>query len=413
MNISEGFGELGITISKQQIITVEKMAVFFPLRKTHPLTFNGPYLGVDPIAFTPADYNALFEVFHIHPKDVEAKVKAISSIDTSYNVISDPYNLLCIWLCHLAPIYIKDKRVCHDFMTNVLRLFHYKIFCSVVNNSFRHGANKGILDATLASLSRKSDIIRYESWYLLIESHVEKMLNPQDRFYQYIVDASPDDMFLRVISENQTSLRQKIVTYAVSYYEAHKAGDSMGSVSAVAINAEGEKILAQTASVVDSASSSMISDILNPNMFVHEISVSDVAKQFSNVSDALLKRTLLRINAEAVIQASSRKFDMVKTDKEGTLYIGVRVLILEIIRSMIRICRTRKVNLANRSEVFKKMVDIYSSSRSNDKDVLDVKRSVALLIDPFNMTVNPASQSALRLAVIYYIVYRVINKMKI
>lgn len=89
MNISEGFGELGITITRQQISEMEKLAVHFPLRKTHPLTFDGPYLGVDPVAFLPSDYNALFDVFKIHRKDVDDKIKAISSINRSFNVTSD------------------------------------------------------------------------------------------------------------------------------------------------------------------------------------------------------------------------------------------------------------------------------------------------------------------------------------
>lgn len=413
VTISEGLGELGITISHHQIADMEKLAVYFTLRKTHPLTFSGPYLGADPVAFTTSDYNALFDVFNIHQRDVELKIREISSIDRNFNVISDPFNILSLWLCHIAPIYIKDKRICKAFMANVLRYYHYRIFCSVVNNSFKHGTNRGIMEATVATLTKKSDIIKLGSWNNLIESHVEKMIDPEDRFYKTIIDGFPDDMFLRVISESQTALRAKIVTFANSYYETYKAGDSIGSSSAISQNAEGEKILAQTASVIDSATAGMVSEILNPNMFIHDISVDDVAKIFSTISPRMLKQALLRINETAVLQTSSRTFDKVKKDKDGILYIGIRVLIIEIIRSMIRICRKKKVSLGDRAQVFEKMKDAYSASRILDKDILDVKRSVSLLVDDFNITSNEASKSALRLAVIYYVVYRTIQKMKV
>lgn len=411
-SISENFGNLGISISHAQIVAVERLAVHFVLRGTHPLTFDGPYIGVHPVAFTTADYNALFDVFGLRKQDVEAKVRMTPSINRNFAVTSDPYNLLSMWLVHLAPIYIKDKKVCYDFQSNILRLWLYKIFCSVVNHSFRHGTNEGIMIATVSELSRKSDIIQYESWKRLIDSHVTKILDPKDRFYSTIVDGSPDEAFLRVVSESQTALRAKLVTFAQAYYEAYQSGNSVGSRSAVAENADGEKIVAQTASVIESATQSMVSDILNPHMFVHDISVQDVADMFSTISPRMLKTTLLKINETAVLQLSSRSFDKVSTGKEGVTYLGVRALVLEIARSTIRMCRTRRVNMGNRVLVFNTMKDAYRSSRNLDPDVINIKRSVGVLIDPFNITSNEASQSALRLAVIYYLIYRLIQKMK-
>jgi hypothetical protein len=410
--ILENFGNLALTISSRQIAEIEKLAAHFVFRKVHPLTFNGPYLGVHPVSWLPSDTNALFELFDIRKQDVELKIAATPTINRSFMVQSDPYNLLSMWLVHLAPTYIKDKKVARDFQMNVLRLYLYKIFCSVVNNSFRHGTNEGIMFATVAGLSKKSDIVRFESWRKLIDSHVEKILDPNDRFYQTLIDGQPDEQFLQVISETQTSLRAKIVTFAQAYYEAHAAGDSIGSRSSVSQNADGEKIVAQTASVIESASAAMATELLNPNMFVHDISVNDTAGLFQTISPRMLKTALLRINETAVLQTTARTFDQVKTDKEGTLYIGVRALTIQIIRSMIRICRERRINMGNRVLVFREMKNAYSSSRNTDVDIVAVKRSVSLLVDSFNITVNDASRSALRLAVIYYMIYRMIQKMK-
>lgn len=411
-SISEAFGTLVISIEKNKVYEIEKLVTYFVLRKTHPLTFDGPYLACDPVAFTTSDYNALFDIFKIRKQEVESKIRSIQAIDRNFVVTSDPFNLLTMWLVHLAPIYIKDKKICHNFSLNLLRYYHYKIFTSVVNNSFRHGANRGIMEASIASLSRKSDIIRYESWKKLIDVHCDKILNPEDRFYQTLIEGAPDEAFLRVISESQTALRAKIVTFANSYYETHSAGDSIKSKSAISENSDGERIIAQTASVIDSATQSMVSEILNPNMFVHDISVEDVSNMFTTISPRMLKTALLKINETAVLQTSSRTFDKVTIDKEGTTYIGVRVLIIEIIRSMIRLCREKRINMSNRAQVFDTMKNAYSSSRNLDPDIVAVKRSIALMIDPFNITINPASSSALRLGVIYYLLYRTIQKMK-
>lgn len=409
--ISEAFGDLGISIGKPQIIAMERLAHHFTFRGTHPLVFGGPYLGCDPVAFLPSDNNALFDTFKIRRQQVELKIRDIPAIDRNFAVISDPFNLLSMWLVHLAPIYIKDRRVCHEFMMNVLRYYHYKIFTSVVNNSFRHGANRGVMEATVAGRDHKSDIIRYESWKRLIDAHCERYLAPGSRSLTTLIDGAPDDMFLRVISDSQTALRQKIVTFAQAYYETHAAGISIDSKSAISESADGERIIAQSASVVDSATQAMVAEILNPNMFVHDVSVEDITKGNSSLSARMLKTALLRINEVAVQQTSSRSFDKTITDKDGTLYIGVRVLVIEIIRSMIRICRVRQINLTKRALVFKTLKDAYSSSRNLDPDIAAVKRSVANLVDPFHITSNTASQAALRLSVIYYLVYRTILKL--
>ena len=193
--ISEAFGNLGIAIGAPQITAMEKLVVHFVLRKTHPLTFDGPYLGADPVAFTTSDSNALFDIFKVRRQDVETAIRSVQAIDRKFVVTSDPFNLLSMWLVHLAPIYITNKTVRHAFMMNVLRYYHYKIFTSVVNHSFRHGTNRGILEATIADLTHKSDIIRYASWKALIDAHCEKVIDPTDRFFKTVVDGSPDDLF--------------------------------------------------------------------------------------------------------------------------------------------------------------------------------------------------------------------------
>jgi hypothetical protein len=412
MTIAENFGKLGISISHHEILQIERLVIFFCIRKTHPLTFDGTMIGVDPILFSQSDYNALFDIFKISIKDVEKAIKNTQSIDKNFIVTSDPFNLLCMWLVHLAPIYIKDKRICHEFSMNILRYLHYKFFCSVVNNSFRHGANRGVMEATINSLTKKSDIIRYESWRVLIDTHCERVLDPKDRLYTTILTASPDDKYIKVLAEIQNSIRRKIVIVAQAYYLNSSEGNSVKSMSSISENAEGEKIIAQSASVIDSAQAAMVIEVLNPNVFVQDSLVKDVAEIYSNISERMLKIALLKINEEAVIQQSSRKFDKVDISNGEVTYIGIRALILEIIRLMVSICRTKGVNLGSRVKVFKTVRDAYGSSRTTDPDILAVKRSIAQIIDPYELTTNESSKSALRLAVISYIVYRTILKMK-
>jgi len=413
MDILTGFGNLGIAITKTHVEQMEKMVVHFLMRGTHPLTFNSAELGVNPIAFKTSDYNALFEVFDVHIRDVDATIRKIPAINRNFAVISDPFNLLSYWLVHLAPIYLKDKKVCYRFQFDVMKLATLRQFCSATNNAWRHGAQHSVILATIANLTLKSDIIRLESWNRLIDEHVEKILDPNDRFYKKIIAAEPDQEFLTVIGENQTAIRRKVVSYANTYYELHKAGESMKYTSAIAQNAEGEKILAQTASVVESSTTSMLTEILNPNMFVHDSSIRLVSNEFSLISDRVLKNALLRFNESAILQARTREFNRVNQDKDGVTYIGIRSLIFAMSGTLVRLCRTKAVNMGDKKMVFKTIRDALGSSRLNDPDIVAIKRSIGVIIDPYNITRNEPTKLTLRLAVLAYIYYRLIIKMKV
>lgn len=412
LSIPDAFGKLSITIDKSQALKLEKMLIYFLSRETHPLTFNGMTLGVHPIAFKDADYNALFDLFHLRKQDVEKVIKECHAIDRNFAVTSDPYNLLIFWLFHLAPQFLKEKNLCQQFQFNLIKFFLLKVFCSVTNNSFRYGANESIMMVAISELTLKSDVIRLGSWDALIDSHVERLVDPKDRFYKILVDLTNDDAFLRVIAETQTAIRAKIVTFAQNYYLAHSKGDRIDYKSSVAQNAEGEKILAQTASVIDSATQGMVAELLNSQLFVNDVAITDVANLYKSISARMLKTALLKINETAIFQVSQRQFDEIKQTSHKTLYIGLRVLTIELIRSMISVCRKRRVNMGNKALVFETMRNIYTSSRTTDQDILNIKNSLSELIDSFKITTNTASAQTLKLAVISYLLYRTIDKMK-
>lgn len=412
LSIVEAFNKLSITLDRTHAVKLEKMLIYFLSRETHPLTFNGMTLGVHPIAFKDADYNALFDLVHLRKQDVEKVVRECHSIDRNFAVISDPYNLLIFWLFHLSPQFFKDKNICQQFQFNLIKFFILKVFCSVTNNSFRYGANESIMMVAISELTLKSDVIRLGSWDALIDSHVERLVDPKDRFYKILVDIPSDELFLRVIAETQTAIRAKIVTFAQNYYLAHSKGDRIDYKSSVAQNAEGEKILAQTASVIDSATQSMISELLNNQLFVNDIAVNDVANLYKSISARMLKTALFKINETAIFQTSQRQFDEIKHVQDKIIYVGLRALIIELIRSMITICRKRRVNMGNKALVFETMRNIYTSSRTTDQDILNVKASVSELVDGFKITSNNVSSSTLKLAVISYLLYRTISKMK-
>lgn len=411
--IQPAFNSLGIVVDRAKIRAVQSMVLHFRLRDTNLLTLNGMLLACDPIAFKTQDRSALFHIFGIEERDVANLIKKIPTIDRSHNVESDPFNLLCFWLIHLGYVYLDDARIRHDFQMAICQYYHYKLFTSIVNNSFRHGANRGIMQATINSLTKKSDIVRYESWGALIDAHCEKFLEDTGENGRGLEKASPDELVKRWITGTQTALRNKIVLIAKTYYEAHKNGDTIGYSSSVSEDAEGEKIIAQTASVVDSVMLEMVRDVTVLNMWLDDTDIALVANNYSALTPKMLKTFLSLFSEEAVHQMSSRTFDLVKSKKGSpdVLYVGIRAFLFEIVRSSLRFCRLKKLNPAQKATCTTALRDVYASSRNTDVDILNIKNSMAHLISTFRVEYNETAMSAMKLAMIQYIILRVFRKL--
>ena len=409
--IKTAFSTLGVVIDRNKVRQMHDLAIRFRLRNENVLVFNGMELGVHQIAFKTTDRVALFALFGIEESDVRDLIRKIPTINKAHNVESDAFNLFCFWLLHLGFVYLDDERVREGFLLSVMQYFHYKIFCSVVKNSFRHGANPGIMQATINGLMRKSDIVKLESWGAVIDDRCEKTIAQNGLFYRDLKNASPDDRFIYAVTGTQTAIRNKIVLFAKAYYQAYSDGDRVGNMSMIAEDSEGEKIIAQTASVIDSVRMDLISDVVSLPAWLDDDDILLIAKTFSAITTQMLQTTLSQFSQEAVFQMSARKFDIVETHGKSTLYLGIRAFLTEIVRSSLRFCRIKKLNTANKVECFTALKHVYTSSRTLDQDILDIKDTMTKLIDRMHINYNDTAKAALRLAVIQYIILRMFRKL--
>lgn len=414
MNVlKEKLSELQITISPKQIKEMIAMERGFRLYRTNILTFNGPYLGCDPISFKTSDTNALYHLFQTDPHQIRALINQIPAINTSFNVESDPFNVLCFWLMHLAFLYIEKEKTRYEFMTAVCRYFHYRVFTSTVNNSFPYGANKSVMDAAIKGMSKKPDIVRLESWGAIIDKHVENILDPHKQTYKILQTATPDDAFVDLAPKAQTAIRNKIVGFAVAYYDAHEAGESIRSNSSLVETRDGERIIAQIAETVDTTMNGLVADVLTPHTWVNDTYVNMVAARSSAITPAMLKKALQVFSEEAAQQSRQRLLDKVIPAKGDTptIYVGIRVLLFEIVRSSLRLCRMRGINPGRKLQMLNELKDAYSASRSQDPDIASVKASVAYFFQNTDISYSETARTAIRLATIQYIIVKMLYKM--
>jgi len=403
--IKQVFSTLDIKITEQQSLALQHVVMGFEVRKSHALALNSQFLGVYPIVFIESDRDALFEIFDVDEDHLKSLIQKIPSINTEWKVISDAFNLLCIWLIHLSYNDLRDVHQREYFQLNVAKYLHYRFFTSLVNNSFPHGAVERNMQAAIAGLSRKFDIITYGTWKATIEARCKDLISKQSIHLQAFVNAEDDLSFLRILSDSQTRMRDKVKNIARAYYEAHANGNVIASRSATMETDDG-KILIHTAKTFDQMIYNLQNEIMTARLFVDNETVRMLTEQFSAVSINMLNSALLSLVEMANDQRDSHQLDLIKVNDGHELYVGIRSLISNIIQKTYRNCMVNNVDVTNKAAVYIRVKNIYSSSRIIDEDIIAIKQSVGYLVDLISTSLRETTKSSLRLCIILYIIVR-------
>lgn len=396
---------LHITITDKTIAAFETLVRGWELRRTHPIALNSQTIGVHAIAFTPEDRVALFATFGIDEQRVRSLTQRLAVINQDFKVRSDPFNILAIWLIHMAYRAIEDPAHRARFQLTVAQYLHYRFFTSLVNHYFSYGATEKYMLAAVNSLSRRFDIITHGTWRAVIEERCKDLLSQSSIHRHALETADDDEMFLRVIQDLQSRIRDKIKNITRVYFEARERGDVINSRSAT-VETENGTELVQSARTLDIMIYNLQNEILSARLFVNDDLVRKIAAQFNAVSPDMLRATLLRLVEIAETQRDSKQLDLVRTNDGLELFVGLRALLTHLIQKTYRYCMRNGVDITNQAAVYLKVKNIFTSSRINDDDILAVKQSVSYFVDLISTSRRETTNSSLRIGVILYIITR-------
>jgi hypothetical protein len=404
--VLEEFSKLNIQITDKHIEEIESIVIAFELRQNAPLALNSPLLGVHKIYFIDSDISAIFSMFGINEKIITNVIKKIPFIIPTRHVSSDEFNVFTFWLLHLGRSQIQDVDKRYTFMFNLAKYIHYKFFTSLVNHSFPHGAPEKIMTATINSLTRKYDIIVYGTWRKTIEARCKDLIDENEGLHrETFLTANDDKGFIYAVTDTQTRLRDKINLIVTAFYQMREQGAEITSRSSTTI-IDGEKVLIDQVSVFDTTISTLCSEILSVNLFLDRSMVQLIAKQFTNISQDMLRGSLISMSELATIQAATGLLDRTEQQDGLPLYIGMRALMTNIIQKSYRYCIKQHVDISNKAQVFTRIKNVYSSSRIADPDIVSVKNSIAHLTTVLAKTKRATTMSSLRLAILLYVILK-------
>jgi hypothetical protein len=417
-HIRNRFQELGIIIGPKEIEGMFKIVTNFELRSTHPLALNSPLIGVYAISFIDnIDARAMFDLFKVREDDLRRMIKEIPSIDNSFRVFSDPFNLLCIWVVHLGLITIKNPTQREEFCLNVLKLLNYKFFTGIVNRAFKYLADEKVMAATLDGLSRKSKIKVYGTWKKLIEARCKSILS-YDKHYKALIDAAPDigspnkpASLQYVLTDTRTRMVDRVKNVTDAFYQTRVSGSVIKSTSSTR-GVGDEKYIVEINSTIESMVVGIVSQLNNANSFLDYNLIRTVTKQYRAVSSDNLKKILTQMTLLYRDQILNKTLDtplIVKADKTD---VGIRILIKDIIQNGFRYSVTNGVSPNDFRATYFKIIDGYSSSRIADEGIKSVRDRLIILVDNVTHITRENTKSSFRLAIISYIILKSISLSK-
>lgn len=397
---------LDIKINNTIIDKIHLLVTQWELRQQNPLALNSQMLGVTPIYFLPKDTSNLYEIFGLHDSDVNNLVRKIPTINSDWKVSGNPCNIFIIWLMHLGYQDISSDKTRDMFLMDLAKYIHYKFFTSLLSNYFPHGCNEKVMTATITNLSKKFDIIVYGSWKRVIEERCKDLISEDSIHINTFRTGIDDIKFIYILSDIQTRIRDKIKNIWAEYQKARDEGLSISSHGSVTTDREGEKVLIQNTNTFDNMIYNIQNDIKTERLFLDQKMIDMTAGLFSNISSDILRSALKLIVELAKDQFLSKELVKVIQKDNETIFVGLNILISTLIQKTYRYCITSGIDVTNKALLFEKVKNIYSSSRIKDDDILQIKSSIAYLVDSLNISRRETTISSLRMAVILYIMIK-------
>jgi hypothetical protein len=398
-------------ITKDVSMHINQVVRQFEIRGTHPLALNGPLLGVYDLKFLPDDRAALFNIFNVSESEVRNLIMKIPSIKKEFKVVSDPFNVFCAYLLHVIQTSTSiSSELRHSTAVDVGLYFQYKLFSSIVNNSFQYRANEEIMTKVIEDLTNKFDIRTFGTWRNLLLNRVETLLlSHSGLYYQVIMKFDNDNQIVYLISGVSTRIHSQIVKIAKVYYEYHKQGDKISSAK-IDTEVDGDRIVRERQASMDIMKSIITSEIHFGN--VHDRYIVIITALFGVVNENLLRKSLSTIHYKYLAQTKTKGTTKSAEIKDGitatgadTYYEGLDLLVEKLFEGAIELLVKSELkhynNLTNLLNVLKKAL---TASRLSNQYLLNVKYSLRKLIMDSGVVRREATISSLIPAIeLYYL----------
>lgn len=353
-------------------------------------------LGVYQMRFMPSDRAEWEEnLLGIDALALKREINQIPYMKVAGVRASDTFNNTCVWLCYRWYISDLPDNLKHDAMKDTMVILQYKFFSSLLQHYFQFSLDPNVAAAVYSEFSRKFDIKRLGTWKDVIDHRAENIVSPGEVHHDAIRFYDDDIKIVKMIQDIQYRLRDKFKNVwevlALVLEQDKKFGTTSHSIEldGVITTRDLQRVIPEY------------------KRYIHEVSVE--AARF-------LKPPLMQVIEDAMPTMPAKPFEQLlfmfhercaKKDAKATRFID---LVLEHLFNVFLEDRDQHVNLRDTAEVIIAVRGLYTSSRTVNDLVLEMRDLGEWLAKKDLKMINKANLSALRTGLMLYVVLRTITK---
>ena len=372
---------------------------FVNKNEDHMLFFGGNLLGVQVVRFTPTDYNVFYDnVLGVDPDLIIRAIATESTIDTTFKVSSDNFNLTCFYCMHrfLTSDLLADAQK-EMAATDVALIYQYKIMASLLSHYFRYPADPDIAQATYASLSGRFLIKRLGNWSEVFSYRANEIIRDDGLHHHILRNFNDDKAIVDAVNDTQGRIRDMVKNITSEFMKVHISGERINVSSSTDITLDGKEIIKDKIHGPDIYNKYILSVMSDEFTFIKEELFSIVVQAMPGISSKLLRTSLqwLSIQSHGQFKADADLF--IKNVLIYTIeYLSKNGDIVKQSRDLMNLT----VNIRN----------LYLASRSSDEELKKIRDLGSKLIKRISPTSSESVVNNIRTGMILYITLRAFTK---
>lgn len=370
---------------------------FINRNKEHAAFFGGNLLGVNVVRFVDSDRDNWFD--HIIQADEELlreHLHGLAGINPEWHISSNVMNLSCVYLIHKffhSALPAVQKR---QAMFDVLLILQFKFISSILYRFFPYPADRSVAEATYAALNMKFILKEKGSWLGLLSHRCEEILSRSSPHYRAISGMDSDKDVVDMLNAIHGALKGYVKNMREVMERVRLTGGKIASVSAVA-GVDGEEILKDKTRGPVVYTNYLKSILSDKNSFIREELLLVITKVMPSASYRHLRAALEHLSAN-YFKADHQKIEQI---------INLTMVHAFAYLSDNRISLRGNVDL---SSMIVRLKGAYTSSRSTDPDLLELRNLTEEVIRSSVDSKTEAVVASVRTGVLLYLVSRAYTK---
>ena len=402
-NIKAVFDDVcsGLSIDMDLFRRVERYRVNFVTRnKDHAEFFGGNLTGCYVVRFTSHDRDVWFEDI-IQTEESELTPRCNNLIDPNFYIVAgDVFSLSCVWLTHAITASTKLSATQKaDFGSSVLQILQYRYLTSRMQRHWVYPVDKAIAEATVSLMTNKYAIKYMGSWNAVIQSRADDIFDPKKSIHRETIKHMDYDIRNRsesvgyMLTDTQGRCKSMLKNIYGLQLVAMEQGLKIKANSATFIELDGEAVIKDKTNSLNKYRNYIMSVLPDRNGFVKDELVQIIVDFNKTMPEKLFLESLDWLSANS----NNRNLPIVNETMD---------MIVSHVLNYISVNKSVMKNKSDLPGLLSKMKGVYTSSRSTDEELLNIRENVEKWVTLATKNSSPAVVAATRTGLLLYILLR-------